>query len=166
MNDVEDWVAAGVPVIFSFAWKKGEITGCAVSSSDGHLAVIVGFDAAGNPIVNDPAAAHERGRAADVRPGRAGDGLAPGSGGTVYLIHPQGHAGPGALERELARRRDALEEAAVVGDHDRRSLVDDERGLELLDRLEVEVVRRLVEHEAVDAARHQLGEVRARPLAR
>ncbi len=56
MNDVEDWVAAGVPVIFSFAWKKGAITGSAVSSSDGHLAVIVGFDGAGNPIVNDPAA--------------------------------------------------------------------------------------------------------------
>ncbi len=50
-------MAAGVPVVFSFAWKKGEVTGSAVSSSDGHLAVIVGFDAAGNPIVNDPAAA-------------------------------------------------------------------------------------------------------------
>ena len=46
MNQVEDWVAAGVPVVFSWAWKKGEVTGSAVSSSNGHLAVIVGFDGA------------------------------------------------------------------------------------------------------------------------
>ena len=102
INDVEDWVAAGVPVIFSWAWKKGEVTGSAVSSSDGHLAVIVGFDAAGNPIVNDPAAPDERGRAADVRPGRARDGLAAGSGGTVYLIHPRG---TGRFRRSRARAR-------------------------------------------------------------
>ena len=60
MNDVEDWVAAGVPVIFSFAWKKGEITGSAVSSSDGHLAVIVGFDAGGQPDRERPRSRHER----------------------------------------------------------------------------------------------------------
>ncbi len=52
-----------------------------------------------------------------------------------------------------------------MGDHDRRSLVGAERGLELLDRLEVEVVRGLVEDEAVDAERHQLGQVGARALA-
>ena len=53
-----------------------------------------------------------------------------------------------------------------MGDDDGRPLVGRERRLELLDRLQVEVVRRLVEHEAVDAAGLQLGEVRARPLAR
>ena len=73
MNDVEAWVAAGVPVIYSWAWKKGEVTGSAVSSSDGHLAVIVGFDGAGNPIVQRPRGADERGGAADVQPGRAGE---------------------------------------------------------------------------------------------
>ena len=88
MNDVEEWVAAGVPVIFSFAWKKGAITGSAVSSSDGHLAVIVGFDGAGNPIVNDPAAptnddvqrTYDRAELETV--------ILQSSGATVYLIHP------------------------------------------------------------------------------
>ncbi|MGH9175383.1 MAG: peptidase C39 family protein, partial [Vicinamibacterales bacterium] len=54
--EVEEWVAAGVPVVISFPWKKGSLTGAAIPSSNGHLAVIVGFDANGNPIVNDPAA--------------------------------------------------------------------------------------------------------------
>ena len=49
-------------------------------------------------------------------------------------------------------RRDGLEEAAVVGDDDERAVVRLQRRLELLDRLQVEVVRRLVEDEAVDAA--------------
>ena len=40
------------------------------------------------------------------------------------------------------------------------------RQFELFDGLQVEMVRRLVEDEQVDAARLQLGEVGARPLAR
>ena len=58
-----------------------------------------------------------------------------------------------------------LEEAAVVRDDDDRPLEAGERRLELLDRLEVEVVRGLVEHEQVHVARLELGEVGARPLA-
>ena len=94
MNDVEEWVAAGVPVVFSWAWKKGDVTGSAVSSSDGHLAVIVGFDGAGNPIVNDPAAATN----ADVQRTYDRTELETvwlrASGGTVYLIYPQGTVVP------------------------------------------------------------------------
>ncbi len=93
-RDVERWVKAGVPVIFSFAWRKGDLTGSAIPSSDGHLAVIVGFDGSGNPIVNDPAAAANE----DVR--RTYDRAEletiwlEASGGTVYLVYPQGHATP------------------------------------------------------------------------
>ena len=94
MNDVEAWIAAGVPVVFSWAWKNGDVTGAAVPGSDGHLAVIVGFDAAGNPIVNDPAAATNE----DVQ--RTYDRTEletvwlEASGGTVYLIYPPGHPVP------------------------------------------------------------------------
>ena len=38
-------------VVFSF---QGDLTGAAIDSSNGHLAVIVGFDAAGNPIGRRP----------------------------------------------------------------------------------------------------------------
>lgn len=94
MAQVEPWVAAGVPVVFSFAWGEGELTGAAIPSSDGHLAVIVGFDAAGNPVVNDPAAAHDD----IVQRTYLRSELEPlwlaNSGGTVYLIFPAGWKGP------------------------------------------------------------------------
>jgi hypothetical protein len=92
LNQVEKWVKAGVPVVFSFAWNKSELDGAAIPSSNGHLAVIVGFDATGNPIVNDPAAASD----SDVR--RTYDRAQlealwlENSGGTVYLIYPSGTA--------------------------------------------------------------------------
>lgn len=94
MNDVEDWVAAGVPVVFSWAWKKGEVTGSAVSSSDGHLAVIVGFDGAGNPIVNDPASPTNEEVQHTYNRAELETVMLQSSGATVYLIYPRGHAVP------------------------------------------------------------------------
>ncbi len=88
MDEIEEWVANGVPVVFSFAWNKGDLTGAAVSSSSGHLSVIVGFDSQGNPIVNDPAAAsNEEVRRTYLRSELEAVWL-ENSGGTVYLIYP------------------------------------------------------------------------------
>ena len=95
MNDVEAWVAAGVPVVYSWAWKKGEVTGSAVSSSDGHLSVIVGFDGNGNPIVNDPAAPTNEDVQRTYNRAELETVWQRASGGTVYLIYPRGHAVPG-----------------------------------------------------------------------
>ena len=50
-------------------------------------------------------------------------------------------------------------------DDDEGAVPGRERLLELLHRLEVEVVRRLVEDEEVDASRLELGELRPCPLA-
>ena len=50
-------------------------------------------------------------------------------------------------------------------DEDQRPVVRAERTLELLDRRQVEVVRRLVEHEAAGSARGLNRELRARSLA-
>ena len=61
---------------------------------------------------------------------------------------------------------DVVEQGAVVGDEQDRAAERVERDLELLDRGEVEVVGRLVEHEAVRARRHQQREHRAGALAR
>jgi hypothetical protein len=87
LTEVERWVAAGVPVVVSFAWSPGELDG-ARGSSEGHLAVVVGFDRHGDPIVNDPAARTN----AAVRRTYARTQLErlwlEHSGGTVYLIHP------------------------------------------------------------------------------
>jgi hypothetical protein len=93
LREVERWVAAGVPVVASFAWRPGQLEG-AGGSSDGHLAVVVGFERDGDPIVNDPAA---RTNAAVRRtyPRAQLERLwLRHSGGTVYLIHPRGLSVP------------------------------------------------------------------------
>ena len=86
---VEEYVAAGVPVIMSVAWGKGELTNSGVDSTNGHLLVLVGFDAAGNLIVNDPASpTNEAVRRTYLRSEFEPLWL-QSSGGTVYLIYPE-----------------------------------------------------------------------------
>ena len=62
--------------------------------------------------------------------------------------------------------RTRLGQPAVVRHHDQGARVVGQAGLQLLDRFEVQVVGRLVEHQAVHAARLQQRQRRARPLAR
>ncbi|MEN9201633.1 MAG: peptidase C39 family protein [Thermostichus sp. DG_1_6_bins_120] len=88
LAQAEEWIAAGVPVILSFAWAEGDLQGAPLPKSNGHLAVLVGFDASGDPVVNDPAAKTD----AEVRrtyPRAQLESLwLEHSGGTVYLIYP------------------------------------------------------------------------------
>ncbi|HSL42160.1 MAG TPA: peptidase C39 family protein [Anaerolineales bacterium] len=94
LERVEEFVTAGVPVIASIAWRKGDLTGADIDSTDGHLVVIVGFDAEGNPIVNDPAVPEdERARRTYLRSEFEPLWLRA-SGGTVYLIYPEGKPVP------------------------------------------------------------------------
>jgi hypothetical protein len=90
----EEFVNAGVPVIMSIAWNKGELTGADTESTNGHLLVLVGFDSVGNPIVNDPACPED----ANVQQTYLRAEFEPlwlqASGGTVYLIFPQGRLVP------------------------------------------------------------------------
>jgi hypothetical protein len=94
--EAEQFVRAGIPLVASIASRPGELGGFLFSGgTNGHLVVIVGFDAAGNPIVNDPAAWSD----ASVR--RVYDraqferAWQRGSGGTVYVIHPPEVSLPG-----------------------------------------------------------------------
>ncbi len=92
---LEPWIAAGVPVVMSVAWEKNDLQNAPIPSTAGHLIVLVGFDAQGNAIVNDPAAAADT----EVRRTYLREELETvwlgNSGGTVYLIFPQGYATPG-----------------------------------------------------------------------
>src|SRR5438874_2759363 len=89
LAEAEQFVHAGIPVVSSIATRPGELQGFLFSGgTNGHLVVIVGFNAVGNPIVNDPAAwsdatvRHVYDRAEFERV------WLRGSGGTVYVIHP------------------------------------------------------------------------------
>lgn len=94
LAQAEAWIAAGVPVVLSYGWGVGDLDGAPVPSSNGHLTVLVGFDADGDPIINDPAAAND----ADVQRTYRRDQIEPlwlgHSGGTVYLIYPAGTPTP------------------------------------------------------------------------
>jgi hypothetical protein len=89
LAEAERFVRAGIPLVASIATRPAELDGFLFAGgTNGHLVVIVGFDAAGNPIVNDPAAWSN----ASVR--RVYDRAQfervwlRGSAGTVYVIHP------------------------------------------------------------------------------
>jgi hypothetical protein len=94
LERAEEYVAAGVPVVMSVAWGKKDLTNASVSSTAGHLLVLVGFDRTGNPIINDPAAASD----AEVTRTYLRSEFEPlwltRSGGAVYLIYPQGKSVP------------------------------------------------------------------------
>jgi hypothetical protein len=90
LEQIEPWIAAGVPVVISVSCVG--ISNAAAPASTGHLLIVAGFDERGNVIVADPAGRQQR----DVR--RVYDAAElerawlDGSGGTVYLIYP--HAWP------------------------------------------------------------------------
>jgi hypothetical protein len=53
--EIEAEILAGRPVVLSHAWKPGDLAGAPLDFSDGHLVLVVGFDARGDVVVNDPA---------------------------------------------------------------------------------------------------------------
>ena len=89
LTEAEMFIRGGIPLVASIASRPRELTGFLFDSgTNGHLVVIVGFDSAGNPIVNDPAAwtnatvrrVYDRAQFERV--------WLRGSGGTVYVIRP------------------------------------------------------------------------------
>ena len=87
----------------------------------------------------------------------------------LLLLEPRGVV---ALERDAAAAveledpaGDVVEEVAVVGDGDHGALVVGEEALEPVDRLGVEVVRRLVEQQQVGRGEQQAAERDAAALA-
>jgi hypothetical protein len=89
LTEAEQFVRSGVPLVASIASQPRELDGFLFDGgTNGHLVVIIGFDASGNPIVNDPAAwtngtvrrVYDRAQFERV--------WLRGSGGTVYVIHP------------------------------------------------------------------------------
>ena len=84
----EEYVAAGVPVIMSIAWGKGDLTNSGVDSTNGHLLVLVGFNAQGNLLINDPASPTNETVQRTYLRSEFEPLWLQSSGGTVYLIYP------------------------------------------------------------------------------
>ena len=88
-------------------------------------------------------------------------------------VRARSRSRPGRSERSMRPSSTSMRRVSEIASSSARSCVTSsnvpgvvlERRLELLDRGQVEVVRRLVEHEAVDALRAEQRERRPRPLA-
>jgi hypothetical protein len=89
LAEAEQFVRAGIPLVASIASRPGELDGFLFpGGTNGHLVVIIGFDAAGNPIVNDPASWSDSGVRHVYDRAQFERVWLRGSGGTVYVIHP------------------------------------------------------------------------------
>jgi hypothetical protein len=103
LRGAEDFIAAGIPLVASITFSSGQLSGAPISSSNGHLVVIVGFRKNGNVVVNDPAAptragvrrTYDRGQFEDAWLKRYPSGSSMrGSGGLVYVIRDSAHPLP------------------------------------------------------------------------
>jgi hypothetical protein len=90
LAQAEEWIAAGVSVIVSVAWGTNALSGAPFPASSGHLALLVGFDEFGNPIVNDPGAPGDAAVRRTYLRGEFEPLWLGHTDGTVYLIHPPG----------------------------------------------------------------------------
>lgn len=96
LGDLEPWIEAGIPLVLSVSWDSSSrpLPGAALPQSKGHLCLLVGFDAQGNPVINDPAApSNEEVRRTYPRAELEARWL-EASDGTTYLIWPQGQSSP------------------------------------------------------------------------
>lgn len=86
--ELERWIAAGVPVIASVAYKREWLPNAPIDQTAGHLLVVRGFTETGDVIVNDPAAARDD----DVRLVYDRELFRRAwlaRGGVVYVIYPE-----------------------------------------------------------------------------
>ncbi|MFL6060110.1 MAG: peptidase C39 family protein [Marmoricola sp.] len=52
----ERFVRAGIPLVISIRFARGQLSGAPIAATAGHLVVLAGFTATGDPVINDPAA--------------------------------------------------------------------------------------------------------------
>jgi len=90
LTEAEQFIAAGIPLIVSVSFEKGELDHAGYGTR-GHLLVIVGFTADGDVVVNDPAS-HLTASNDEVRTvydrAQFENVWIPRSGGIAYVIHP------------------------------------------------------------------------------
>ncbi|SCE73920.1 Peptidase_C39 like family protein [Micromonospora coriariae] len=87
LAEAEAFIAAGIPLIVSAAFRAGEVPGLAYDTR-GHLMVLVGFTADGDPVLNDPYAPDDDAVRRTVPRRRFEVAWQRGSGGVAYVLRP------------------------------------------------------------------------------
>ncbi|MGA9715714.1 MAG: C39 family peptidase [Aeromicrobium sp.] len=88
LREAEAFIKAGIPLVASVAYSKGQLTGAPISSTPGHLLVIRGFRSDGAVIVNDPAGSSDQAVRRTYSRAQFERAWQRGSGGIVYVIRP------------------------------------------------------------------------------
>jgi hypothetical protein len=103
LRGVERFIRAGIPVVTSITFGRGQLSGAPISATNGHLVVVVGFTAKGDVVVNDPAARSRAGVRRTYARGQfenawlqryPSGGSLRGSGGLAYVIRDRAHPLP------------------------------------------------------------------------
>lgn len=94
LTEAEQLVAAGIPVITSVSFSSGALSGAPISSTAGHLLVVVGFTPSGDVVVNDPAGATNAAVRRTYSRAQFEAAWLGGSGGTAYVVHDAAHPLP------------------------------------------------------------------------
>ena len=89
LREAELFISAGIPLVASIAFGKGELDGAPIDSTNGHLLVIRGFTARGDVKVDDPAAPSAKTVARTYRRGQFERAWIGATGGVAYVIHPR-----------------------------------------------------------------------------
>jgi hypothetical protein len=89
LNEAEQFIKAGIPLVASLAANPNELTGFLLpKGTNGHLLTIVGFDKNGNVISNDPAATSDATVRHVYNRAEFEKAWLTSTGGIVYVIHP------------------------------------------------------------------------------
>ncbi len=94
LREAERFIAAGIPLAASISFGRGQLSGAPISSTPGHLVVIVGFTRSGDVVVNDPAAWSNGSVRRTYDRGQFERAWLRKSAGTVYVVHDAAHPLP------------------------------------------------------------------------
>ena len=94
LQQAERFLRAGIPLALSIRFSRGQLTGAPISASAGHLVVLAGLTAAGNPIVMDPAASTDSTVRRTYDRAQFERAWLAGSGGTAYVVRDAAHPLP------------------------------------------------------------------------
>jgi hypothetical protein len=94
LSEVEDWIAAGIPVILSARWDL--LAPGRKPTGSGHLVVCIGFTDKGDVVVNDPATNLQKGQQVlHIYTRQNFTNAWRASHNTVYLVYPETARIPG-----------------------------------------------------------------------
>ena len=94
LRAAEPFLRSGIPLVVSIRFTRGELTGAPISSTSGHLVVLAGLTAAGDPVVMDPAAPSDATVRRSYDRAQFERAWIGGSGGTAYVLRDDAHPLP------------------------------------------------------------------------